>query len=257
MAELHRVEINEKAPQEIDPESEEAVGAVPEEQTDRPEWLPEKFKNAEDMANAYSELEKKMGAGANEQEQEEVQQEEEQSTDEQDDTQKEDSNTNDVIVEASKEFFENDGVISEETYKNLAEAGLPKELVDSYAAGQQALQQSEEGNIKAAADGNWDQMAEWAANNLSPEEVNTFDDIVQNGTVDQARLATKGLYAQYKAENGVSPKLVQGAVSGSSSMPFKSNQELARAMSDPRYKSGDKSYHEEIDRRIAASQNYL
>ena len=254
MAELHRVEINEKAPQEIDPESEEAIEALPEEQTDRPEWLPEKFKSAEDMANAYSELEKKMGAND---EQEEVQQEEEQSTDEQDDNEKEDSNTNDVIVEASKEFFENDGVISEETYKNLAEAGLPKELVDSYAAGQQALQQSEEGNIKAAADGNWDQMAEWAANNLSPEEVNTFDDIVQNGTVDQARLATKGLYAQYKAENGVTPKLVQGAVSGSSSMPFKSNQELARAMSDPRYKSGDKSYHEEIDRRIAASHNYL
>jgi hypothetical protein len=257
MAELHRVEINEKAPQEIDPETEESVDAVPEEQTqeDRPEWLPEKFKSPEDMANAYSELEKKMGAGANED-----QQEEGETTDEEeqpDDNTKEDTNTNDVIVEASKEFFENDGVISEETYKNLAEIGLPKELVDSYAAGQQALQQSEEGSIKSVTEGNWDQMAEWAANNLSPEEVNTFDDIVQNGTVEQARLATKGLYAQFKAENGVSPKLVQGAVSGSSTMPFKSNQELARAMSDPRYKSGDKSYHEEIDRRIAASHNYL
>jgi hypothetical protein len=257
MAELHRVEINEKAPQEIDPETEEAVDAVSEEQTqeDRPEWLPEKFKSPEDMANAYSELEKKMGAGANEQEQEEGE-----TTDEEeqpDDNTKEDTNTNDVIVEASKEFFENDGVISEETYKNLAEIGLPKELVDSYAAGQQALQQSEEGSIKSVTEGNWDQMAEWAANNLSPEEVNTFDDIVQNGTVEQAKLATKGLYAQFKAENGVSPKLVQGAVSGSSTMPFKSNQELARAMSDPRYKSGDKSYHEEIDRRIAVSQNYL
>jgi len=69
MAELHRVEINERAPQEIDPESEEAVDAVSEEQTtetqeDRPGWLPEKFKSPEDMANAYSELEKKMGAGA-------------------------------------------------------------------------------------------------------------------------------------------------------------------------------------------------
>jgi hypothetical protein len=257
MAELHRVEINEKAPQEIDPETEEAVDAVSEEQTqeDRPEWLPEKFKSPEDMANAYSELEKKMGAGANEQEQEEGE-----TTDEEeqpDDNTKEDTNTNDVIVEASKEFFENDGVISEETYKNLAEIGLPKELVDSYAAGQQALQQSEEGSIKSVTEGNWDQMAEWAANNLSPEEVNTFDEIVQNGTVEQAKLAAKGLYAQYKAENGVSPKLVQGAVSGSSTMPFKSNQELARAMSDPRYKSGDKSYHEEIDRRIAASHNYL
>ena len=258
MAELHRVEINEKAPQEIDPESEEAVEAVPEAQTDRPEWLPEKFKSPEDMANAYSELEKKMGAGANdEQEQEEDEGETTDEEEQPDDNTTEDTNTNDVIVEASKEFFENDGVISEETYKNLAEIGLPKELVDSYAAGQQALQQSEEGSIKSVTEGNWDQMAEWAANNLSPEEVETFDDIVQNGTVEQAKLATKGLYAQFKAENGVSPKLVQGAVSGSSTMPFKSNQELARAMSDPRYKSGDKAYHEEIDRRIAVSQNYL
>jgi len=148
MAELHRVEINERAPQEIDPESEEAVESVPEEQAqetqeDRPEWLPEKFKNAEDMAYAYSELEKKMGAGAEEQQEEgETTNEEEQQPD---DNTEEDTNTNDVIVEASKEFFENDGVISEETYKNLAEVGLPKELVDSYAAGQQALQQSEEG----------------------------------------------------------------------------------------------------------------
>ena len=256
MAELHRVEINEKAPQEIDPESEEAVEAVSEEQTqqDRPDWLPEKFKSAEDMANAYSELEKKLGS--NEQE-EQQQPEEEQSDEQQEDTDTKNTNTNTVIAEASKEFFENDGVISEETYKNLAEVGLPKELVDSYAAGQQALMQSEEGSIKAVADGNWDQMAEWASNNLTPEEINTFDDIVQNGTVDQAKLAAKGLYAQYKAENGVAPRLTQGSVTGSATMPFKSNQELARAMSDPRYKSGDKAYHEEIDRRIAVSNNYL
>jgi hypothetical protein len=260
MAELHRVEINEKAPQEIDPESEEAIESVPEEQTEgnRPEWLPEKFKSAEDMANAYSELEKKLGAGAEQEEQEEEQQpEEEQSDEQQEDTDTENTDTNTVIAEASKEFFENDGVISEETYKNLAEVGLPKELVDSYAAGQQALMESEEGSIKAVADGNWDQMAEWASNNLSPEEINTFDDIVQNGSVDQAKLAAKGLYAQYKAENGVAPRLTQGSVTGSATMPFKSNQELARAMSDPRYKSGDKAYHEEIDRRIAVSNNYL
>ena len=257
MAELHRVEINEKAPQEIDPKSEEATESIPEEQTqeERPEWLPEKFKSAEDMANAYSELEKKLGAGANEQEQ----QEEQPTNDEQneEDNTEQNTDTTNVIAEASREFFENDGVISEETYKNLADAGLPKELVDSYAAGQQALMQSEEGSIKAVADGNWDAMAEWASNNLSQEEIDTFDDIVQSGTVEQAKLAAKGLYAQFKAENGVTPKLTQGSVTGSATMPFRSNQELARAMSDPRYKSGDKAYHEEIDRRIAVSHNYI
>jgi hypothetical protein len=252
MAELHRVEINEKAPQEIDPESEEATESIPEEQTqeDRPDWLPEKFKSPEDMANAYSELEKKMGAGANDEEGEE---EEQQSND----NQTESTDTNEVIVDASREFFENDGQISDETYEKLAKIGLPKELVDSYAAGQQALMQSQEGTIKSIAEGNWDQMSEWAANNLSDEEIDTFDEIVQSGTVEQAKLAAKGLYAQYKAANGSTPKLTQGSVTGSSTMPFKSNQELARAMSDPRYKSGDKAYHEEIDRRIAVSQNYI
>ena len=262
MAELHRVEINEKAPQEIDPDSEEAIEATPEEQTeDRPEWLPEKFKSAEDMAQAYSSLEKKMGAG-----EEDVQEEEEESTDEQeeaqpeeelDDEPKEDVDNNNVIAEASKEFFESDGALSDETYEKLAKAGLSKDIVDSYAAGQKALMDSQEGDIKSVTNGDWDAMADWAVNNLSPEEVDTFDQMVTQGSVDQAKLAVKGVYAQYRAENGSGPKLVQGAVTQSSTMPFKSNQELARAMSNPKYKSGDKAYHEEIDRRIAVSQNYI
>ena len=67
MAELHRVEINEKAPSEIEPTEEnheqhrQKRTELPEEQSDRPEWLPEKFKDPADMAKAYSELEKKLG----------------------------------------------------------------------------------------------------------------------------------------------------------------------------------------------------
>jgi len=62
------------------------------------------------------------------------------------------------------------------------------------------------------------------------------------------------LYARYQNATGATqPELVQGAVSGSSTMPFKSMQELARAQSDPRYRSGDKAYHQEIDRRLAVS----
>ena len=41
-------------------EEEEAVEAL-EDDSERPEWLPEKFKNPEDLAKAYGELEKKMG----------------------------------------------------------------------------------------------------------------------------------------------------------------------------------------------------
>ena len=261
MAELHRVEINEKVQSEIEPDdAAEAVGTVSEEQAgeeqqvDRPDWLPEKFKSPEDMAQAYSELEKKMGQGTNEEQPAETTEDNEGDVQDDKPDDNENADYNAAVVDASKEFFENDGQLSEETYEKLAKAGLPKELVDSDAAGQQALLQSEEGEIKSVANGQFDAMAEWANDNLEQEEINAFDDIVTTGTKEQAKFAVKSLYDRYTQANGSSPKLVQGAVTGGSTMPFKSMQELARAQSDPRYKSGDKAYHEEIDRRLSVSR---
>ena len=261
MAELHRVEINEKVQGEIEPDdAAEAVGTISEEQAgeeqqvERPDWLPEKFKSPEDMAQAYSELEKKMGQGTNEEQPAETTEENEGDVQDDKPDDNENADYNAAVVDASKEFFENDGQLSEETYEKLAKAGLPKELVDSYAAGQQALLQSEEGEIKSVANGQFDAMAEWANDNLEQEEINAFDDIVTTGTKEQAKFAVKSLYDRYTQANGSSPKLVQGAVTGGSTMPFKSMQELARAQSDPRYKSGDKAYHEEIDRRLSVSR---
>ena len=257
MAELHRVEINEKAPSEIEPEEkpvteEQAQAELPQDQSDRPEWLPEKFKSPEDMSKAYSELEKKLGQPT-EEGTEEPEQVEEKAVDKEEQTEENVSEAYQTIAEASKEFFENDGQLSEETYNALEKAGLPRDLVDSYAAGQQALLQSEEGQIKSVAQGNYDAMAEWANENLPQEEIDAFDEVVTGGSISQAKLAVQGLYARYQNEVGAKPKLTQGAVSGVSTMPFKSMQELARAQSDPRYKSGDKAYHEEIDRRLSVS----
>ena len=256
MAELHRVEINEKAPSEIEPEEKPVEQPQTEElqevQSDRPEWLPEKFKSAEDMAKAYSELEKKMGAGAKEDEAE-AEQSEAEVENQEEQVEENTSEAYQAVAEASKEFFENDGQLSEETYNALEKAGLPRDLVDSYAAGQQALLQSEEAQIQSVANGQYDAMAEWANENLPQEEIDAFDEAVTGGTVQQAKLAVQGLYARFQNATGSTPKLTQGAVSGTSTMPFKSMQELARAQADPRYRSGDKAYHEEIDRRLAVS----
>ena len=250
MAELHRVEINEKAPSEIEPteENHEQAEELPEEQSDRPEWLPEKFKDPADMAKAYSELEKKLGQAPKEDPAEDAEVE-----DKKEQTEENVSEAYQTIAEASKEFFENDGQLSEETYNALEKAGLPRDLVDSYAAGQQALLQSEEAQIKGVANGQYDAMAEWANENLPQEEIDAFDEAVTGGTINQAKLAVQGLYARYQNATGSKPKLTQGSLSGTSTMPFKSMQELARAQSDPRYRSGDKAYHEEIDRRLSVS----
>jgi|TARA_B100001094_G_scaffold133504_1_gene129355 hypothetical protein len=249
MADYQKVEINEPAPNEIEPEEQQAeTSEEPQGEQERPEWLPEKFESAEDLAKAYGQLESKLGADREEstQEEEVVENETEPTT--------EPNQAQTLITDASQEFFENDGKLSDETYEALAQAGLSRELVDGYARGQAALQENEATQIKSAANGDYEGMSEWASKTLTDDEMNTFNETVNNGSVDQAKLVVSGLYARYKAEEGGSqPKLVTGNTTGSSTLPFQSMQEVSRAMQDPRYKSGDKAYHAELDRRLAVS----
>ena len=276
MAELSRVTINELTPGEVEPAeqpaTEEAAPQVPhntmtqgelpletEEQPphladsseeegqdpekggleirkdDRPEWLPEKFNSAEDMAKAYSELEKKIGQPQ-----------------EKNDNSETVGEGQETIQNASVEYFEK-GELSEDTYEALAKAGLSRELVDSYVAGQSALMQNEQDAIRNVAGNDYDKMSQWAGKNLSDDEMKAYNDAVTSGTIDQAKFAVSGLYARYKAENGNQPTLTMGNTAGSGSMPFSDMQDVRRAMSDPRYKAGDKAYHAEVDRRLAVS----
>jgi hypothetical protein len=96
-------------------------------------------------------------------------------------------------------------------------------------------------------------MVEWAANNLSKEEVDAYDAIVSENDVTSARLAAKGLWAQYVAQNGKAPKLIGGSQSMSGSVsPFRSTAEVVAAMADSRY-SSDPAYRRDVEKRLEIS----
>jgi len=256
MAELHRVEINEKAPNEIEPEEkpveQQAETELPQEENERPPWLPEKFSSAEEMAKSYSELEKKLGQ-PKEEATEEPEQSETEAEDQEEQAEENVSETAKALFEAQQEFYKNDFELTEETFDTLEKAGVPRAIVEDYINKSRDAVANEEAQIKGIANGQYEEMAEWANENLPQEEIDAFDEAVTGGTVQQAKLAVQGLYARYQNATGSTPKLTQGSVTGTATMPFKSMQELARAQSDPRYKSNDKAYHEEIDRRLAVS----
>ncbi len=158
-----------------------------------------------------------------------------------------------LIQEASKEYYENGGEIGDATYEALEKVGISRDLVDRFKAGQEALEDAEIKTIQGGANGEYDAMAEWAGKNLPDDEFNAFNEVINTGSVEQAKLAVSGMFARYKSEVGGGPKLVTGGTTGSSVMPYQSNQEVVRAMQDPRYKSGDKAYHNEVERRLAVS----
>lgn len=251
MAELTKVQINEKTEEENislekQAEMQEAMKQDAElaQQANRPDWLPEKFESEEDLANAYAELEKKQSASDTDK------------SDAKSETKEDTNGINDVIAKATDVFAEK-GELADKDYNALAKVGIPREMVDAYIRGQEALVSSQELEVQEVVGGgaNYEAMTEWASDNLSDTEIEAFDEVVTAGTVDQAKMAVQGLYARFVSSGGKPPNVNQGAVTGSSVKPFGSAAQVTQAMADPRYQN-DPAYRQQVERRLAVSNAF-
>ena len=225
---------------------------------DRPDWLPEKFKSPEDMANAYSNLEKKMGEGHKEQDPETVS-EDEQSTEAETNEQPSGSEVQQAVEAAGVDFDSlqqeyNQGGLSEDAYTKLADAGFPKNLVDSWIQGQEALAndyQSSVHNIVGGASA-YDEMITWASDNLSETETAAYDRAVSSGDLDMVKLAVSGLQSKYQTAEGTDPALIAGQSAPSSGGNYGSWAEVTTAMRDPRY-ARDPAYRQSVADKLGRS----
>jgi hypothetical protein len=220
---------------------------------DRPEWLPEKFNSAEDMAKAYSELEKKMGGKSDSNAEQEV----EETPDPQN---TEASEVAKVLDKAGVDFdtlqaeYATNGGIGEESYKQLEEAGFPQQLVDSWIAGQQSLANDINAQVFSSVGGEeqYYQMIEWAGDSLPPAEIDAFNKAMDSGDMSMVNMAVNGLAARYRSEVGTEPQLIQGETTGNSGGSFNSAAELTAAMRDPRYQN-DPAYRQSVAQKLSRS----
>lgn len=219
--------------------------------SERPEWLPEKFKSAEDMAKAYSELEKKMS-----------QPKDETPKDEQD-TAPEAADANqvkDALDNVGIDFnslqdeYNAEGGLTDASYKELEQKGFSRDLVDSWIKGQEALAQDLTQSIYSSVGGEeqYGELMSWASQNLPPNEIDAFNRTVDSGDIATTKLAVQGLQARYRSEVGTEPKLLKGESASSSSGAFQSAAELTAAMRDPRYHS-DPAYRRSVAEKLAKS----
>ncbi len=211
---------------------------------ERPEWLDEKFESPEEMAKAYKELQKKMSE-PKAPKKESAKKEEAPS---------EPAAMTEAIDGATNEFAEN-GELSDKTFDALEKAGIPRDFVEAYINGQQAMSVQQTSAIQETigGEGNYAAMAEWASENLVDGELDAFNSIVEGASVEAAKVAVKGLYSQFLAAGGKGPALVQGSTAGEAgAKPFGSAAQLTEAMKDKRYAT-DPAYREQIEKRLAVS----
>lgn len=230
-----------------DPSS--ATGAA---NAQRPDWLPEKFKSAEDMAQAYSELEKRLGG----------QEENEEVPKEQFDTELPQDEVADYLAEQknldfdafANEYYENGG-LSDNAYNALEEAGIPRSVVDQYIEGQTAIMDDmrQEAFSVIGGEAEYNQMINWAANNLSEREQAAFNANLNTTNFDQAMFAIQGLAARYRSEAGkLSSNMVYGQTNTPSAGSYQSIAEMTREMNDPRY-SSDPAFRQMVASKLKNS----
>ena len=167
----------------------------------------------------------------------------------------------------NKYYQENNGTISEEHYKELESTGLTRNVIDSYLAGLKP----KEGTEQVAADPSFPEyedivgiaggedkymeMLKWMDGNISKEELQKFDKIVdaEKRNIPKVTLAVQEMFTRYKNAMGVEPRLISGRTSSSpNTRVFRSNAEVVAAMRDPRYKT-DIAFQHEVQRRLAES----
>ena len=226
-----------------------AEAPVEQTQENRPEWLPEKFKTPEDLSKAYGELEKQFTQSRQEASEAEVEQPEPQTTEEARETVEKAGLDYDAM---QQEFAEN-GELSDKTIKDLEDRGIPRDMVDSYVRGQEALATEYEQKMYEVAGGQerYQEMAEWASDNLSESEVDAFNEAISSGNDSQARLAIDGLSARYRDNGGAEPTLVGGRASASVDK-YDSWAQVTKDMGTAEYKK-DPAFRDAVSKKLSRS----
>lgn len=204
----------------------------------RPNWLPEKFKSAEEMAKAYSELEKKQSSEtADEPNMQQMRADAE-------------ANTMDKFYSE----YQDKGELSDNSYEELNKLGLDKSLVDNYIAGQEAIANTEVQQVHNVVGGseNYQKVIDYASQNLSDAEQNAFNETLETGSIDQVKFAVQGIASRAGINAQQPQSMINGDSIETSSDTFESSAQVIDAMNDPRY-AKDPAYRKLVEEKIARS----
>ena len=215
------------------------------------ELLAGKYRNAEELESAYLELQKKLGSS-----------DEETETTTTEETEEDWSDGAQVIADASKEYFDNEGKLSAETMQKFTEMSST-DLVNAYMeiqknapAPQEAaadLTDAEMNSVYNSAGGEkeYQRLVGWAAENLAENKLDAFNSIVNQGDATAIQIAVAGLRSEYEGQEGYEGRMLQGKGARTTDA-FRSQAEVVAAMGDPRYER-DEAYRQDVYDKLERS----
>ena len=215
-----------------------------------------KYQSAEELEEAYINLQKKLGSSDEDDEVEET-------TLEDDEYPENVAEGVNLITSASEEYYENNGEISTETMQKFTEMSS-SDLVEAYMAIRDRnpdvdggvatdLTDAEMNQVYNSAGGEaeYGRLTSWAAQNLSETKLDAFNDMIDRGNSTAIQIAVAGLRAEYEAQEGYEGRMLTGK-SAPTADGFRSQAEVVQAMSDPRY-DRDEAYRQDVYDKLERS----
>ena len=238
----------------LTPDEQDSLAVGEQLEAEQGELLAGKYKNAEELEKAYNELQQKLGDRDSEEGEEGDTEEKPEPTS---------SPAVSLINDASAEYWNNGESLTPETIEKFSSMSS-KDLVDAYieitknnpqaATAQQVdISDAEVNQIQnsVGGEGKYNDLVNWASNNLQQNEIDTFDSIVNSGNSTAIQLAVAGLKSRYETANGYEGRMLTGN-SAPSTDTFRSQQELVAAMGDPRY-DNDPAYRQDVIEKLDRS----
>ena len=240
---------NEQAEGELSTEEKEALEVGEKLTEQQNELLAGKFKDAEELEKGYIELQKKLGDPNRETEEPEVKEEE----DKEEEVKTAFLDT--LWEEANNEFTqETIDKLNGMDSKDVAQMYLEYR---SQQPGQQVLSTENVTQLKGVVGGEeqYGQMMQWAISNLTEKETEMHDAVMEQGNPLAAFFAVQALNYRIDDAQGVDGQMLSGkTASNSKGDQFRSQAEVVRAMSDPKYDS-DPAYRQDIYDKLERSKN--
>ena len=226
--------------------------ALAEEQSKK---LAGKFEDAEALEKAYIELQSKLGEPK--EEKAPVKEEKTEAKEEVKETKEEEPDYEflDKLWEESKNEKYSDDLLDKLNDMKPADVA---QLYLNYRSGvdtePQELTQEQATDLQKSVGGEkqYNTMLQWASNNFDEAEISRYDKVMESGDPDAAYFAVQALAAKYNDGVGVEGKMLTGKPAKAEGDNFRSQAEVVRAMSDPRYES-DPAYRQDIYDKLERS----
>lgn len=245
---------------------------VKEQQAQEPELLLGKFKSQDDLAKAYTELEKKLGQQRQEPTQETASPPQGYTAEQ----------AVEVYGQEAVEALQSKGINLAEVmhqadngedisqhYDTLAETfGVTRQVVENYVAKAQAgepaaeagLTDADAAEIKAMVGGDegFNELSQWAAANLQKDELAEYNAVVDSGNKAAIQWALKAMQARKGAPEAVVEPKLYGGGEPAPAKKFESQQQVLDAMNKrndrgQRLYDVDEAYRAKVTQLLAAS----